>query len=210
MRCASPPKVEPSFRVRIKLNSDEAIRRFDKIRQRGLQLSKAEIIETCRVLERDGKLENALFMIDIELLTSIQALHDQKIGEREFLGEAVMEFEKLLLPIRGLLCETRLAMQARQEIPKGLHLRAHVLAVQLHERSRALFRMRQTMRNEAAQARAAHTKAEEKGVWKWMGRIWFLGRTRKVRVVQEHHEREHLFTGIAWRRGEGCRCLDYY
>lgn len=210
----SYPKVE-SFRVRIKLNSEEAIWRFIRSRQ-VLHLRKQQIIDIGRQAEQDGQLENALDVVDLEILISIIALRAYGVGERKDLGEAVLTFEELLSQAKDLLDRTQQAIHSHRGIPPGFHQRAKSLASKLQESTKLLLRMREAIREEARTVAVTGAKVDSEDLpWhSWMARLWGTMRRRNSpsgeRVAsEEHHEREHLFTGNGWANRRRCACLDY-
>ena len=202
------PHKAPSFRIRTKLNSEEATRRLIKIRQ-GLELPKQQVIDLCRVVERDGKLEEQLGAMDRELDLTVDMLEGCYVGEREYLGNAVLVLEELLCKIKNLLLQVALAAYSGQGIPDGCALRARGLADQLKKLRKVLIKVREAVREEFCSHVATVTAGST-----WLAKIWGPKRISKSAIgdgicVEEHWEREHLFTGIAWRHRQRCTCLDY-
>ncbi|OAP55843.1 hypothetical protein AYL99_09995 [Fonsecaea erecta] len=224
---ATPKIAPPAFRVRTKLNSEEAVRRLHKIRD-SLQMTKEEIVDVCRMVERDGRLQGALFKTDAELLVTILAVRTYNVGEREYLGTAVLTFERLMARTRALFLKAHPAVRTYQgSTPSELHFLASTLADELYNSMATLTNVRERVRNEVYPDLAA--KVEVQISWsKWVCLLYTRrnnGREMKaergggcgggggngiIRVAEEHHEREHLFTanGMAYNGGR-CRCLDY-
>ena len=201
---------ERSFRVRIKLNAKEAIYRFIKIRG-GLGLPNKHITQLCRMVEKDGQLEGQLRVTAREISSTIRTLEKNRVGEREYLGHAVLEFERLLSEIKSLLWQVDMATKNQQNIPSGFYLRAAGLANQLRGERKLLSRLRVVLRTENGIPQAAATKC---AVPMWMEKIWVFARISKFMnsgkvSVEEHHQRKHLFTGDKWRQSSRCNCLDY-
>ncbi|KIW25951.1 uncharacterized protein PV07_09085 [Cladophialophora immunda] len=215
----STPKIAtPSFRIRTKLNSDEAVRRLHKIRT-SLQMTKQEIVDICRTVEQDGQLQGALFKADTELLVTILAVRTYHVGEREYIGAAVLTFERLMARTRALFLKAHPAVRTyRGSTPSELHFLARMLAEEIHKSMAILTSVREKVRNEVYPDVAATVEVQIS--WrKWVcllhgRRLHGRGRRAEggnsVRRVQEHHEREHLFTGNGMAHNGGrCRCLDY-
>ncbi|KIX97367.1 uncharacterized protein Z520_06819 [Fonsecaea multimorphosa CBS 102226] len=211
-------RATPSFRIRTKLNSDEALRRLHKVRA-SLQMSKEEIVDICQMVEREGKLQRALFEADTELLVTILAVRTYHVGEREYIGTAVLTFESLMARTRALFLKAHPALRTwRGSTPSELHFLARTLAEEIHSSLVILTSVREKIRKEDYPDDTA--KVEVQISWtKWMclpcgrsnsGRGMKADSGNSIRRSEEHHEREHLFTGNGMAvNGGRCRCLDY-
>lgn len=191
-----------------KLNSKEAGRRFSRIRKDFVPLKK-RLIELCHQEGVDGMLQDDLSATEREILVSIQVLDEHRVGEREFLGTAVLTLEGILSKTKDLLLRVDLAQQTGQRLPHGFQLRVQGFVAELREGCMLLARMRCTVEEESRPAVAADG-AGGAGWTSWTFWRRLFGKSNNTRVVaEEHHEREHLFTGLGWRYREECRCLDY-
>ncbi|EXJ81850.1 hypothetical protein A1O1_07915 [Capronia coronata CBS 617.96] len=195
---------QESFRVKTKLNSEEAGRRFKKIQQ-NFTPSKERIMEVCKE-EMDTRLEGVCSATEMEISLSVQLLNEHYVGEREYLGSAVLTFEGIVSKTKDLLLRVELARQTGQRLPYGFGLRAQGLADQLRYGCRLLIDMRRRVEQESRMA-VEGTENERWTGWTGWARLW--GRGTRSPAMEEHHEREHLFTGLGWRKRQGCRCLDY-
>ncbi|EXJ70819.1 uncharacterized protein A1O5_05809 [Cladophialophora psammophila CBS 110553] len=216
---STPKKASQTFRVHTKLNSEEALRRFLKIRD-SLQMTKQEIVDICRMLEEDGQLQAALFKADTELLVTILAVRTYKVGEREYIGTAVLALEDLMSRTRTLFLKAHPAVRSyRGSTPSELHFLARTLAQEIHQSIKCLASMREQVRNEVYPDDAASVEVQTN--WRaWICQLYGGGSNsgrgmkaesgNSVQRAKEHHEREHLFTRNGWEHNGGrCRCLDY-
>ncbi|EXJ76889.1 hypothetical protein A1O3_10046 [Capronia epimyces CBS 606.96] len=194
--------VQETFRVKTKLNSEEAVRRFNTLRQEWA-LPMNRMIELCREEGVDKRLEEELEATMEDLSLSKQLLSEHCVGEREYLGTAVLKSEGMLSKTKDLLLRVDLAQRTRQRLPHGFHLRVQALTTQLGEGRRLLVSMRHKVEEESHQTAAGEGAGSARGT----GWAYLSGNTKGV--AEEHHEREHLFTGLGWRQPQRCRCLDY-
>ncbi|KAL2397853.1 hypothetical protein ABEF93_005662 [Exophiala dermatitidis] len=183
---------DPSaFKIKTKLNSDEAARRFNKIRG-GLIHARNRITGLCLGSEAK-RLKVELLQTEADLTSIIGLLGRHCVGEREYLGSAVLTFERILSNTTDLLLRVDLARQTGQNTPHGFSTRAEGLVEQLREGCKLLAKMEENL----------NVGAETRG----KSRSFFSGWSEDV--LQEHHDREHLFTGLGWKEPERCDCLDY-
>lgn len=195
-----------TFAVKIRLNADEAIRRFHGVR-RGLCFSKVQIIKLCRMLEKDGRLEQQLGRADLQILSCLQILGDHPVGEREYLGTAVLVLEGLLGKTRDLLVGVHLATRNGQDVPSGFYLKAQCLVQDFEDKVKVLVQMRKAILREFDNSRFEKASAKKgylSGFLKW------FQRPKKDGVDErEHNQREHIFSGYLWQFEGECKCLDY-
>ncbi|KAL2434003.1 hypothetical protein ABEF95_013294 [Exophiala dermatitidis] len=192
MECIRRRKMAPdpsAFKVKTKLNSDEAARRSNKTRG-GLIHARDRITGLCLGFEAK-RLEVELLQTEADLTSIIGLLGRHRVGEREYLGRAVLTFERILSNTTDLLLRVDLARHTGQNTPHGFSTRAEGLVEQLQKGRRLLAKMEENV--------AAETRGKD--------RSFFSGWSEDV--LQEHHDREHLFTGLGWKEPERCHCLDY-
>lgn len=209
-RLFTPPPTppSPSFRIRIKLTSAEATRRLRKIRT-GLGLSKRRVTKICRAIKGDGTLQQQLYHAKKELSASIRLLEASHVGEREYLGSTILLFEALLRQTKQLLARVNNTMRTVEGVPSLCGVLAGDLARQIREARAILGQMRQSIREETKLSLDV-AKIERPGMWvmRWF-RALVRGKAQGRGRKEDHHDREHLFTGHAYLVREGCRCLDY-
>lgn len=196
-----------TFAVRIRLNGNEAIRRLGGIR-RGLHFPRSRIIKLCRLLEKDGKLEQQLHQTNVQIHGSVQILKECNVGEREDLGTAVLVLEHLVAKTQDLLQEVQQAAQSGYDIPSGFYLRADSLVHDFERELKFLTKVRKAIQIEPEPqlAKVCHRK---RGLFAWVRRLFVWTEPVVVRQRVEHHQREHIFSGYTWEVERRCKCLNY-
>lgn len=196
-----------TFAVRIRLNGNEAIRRLGGIR-RGLHFPRSRIIKLCRMLEKDGKLEQQLQQTNVQIHGSVQILKECNVGEREDLGTAVLVLEHLVAKTQDLLQGVQQAAQSGYGIPSGFYLRADSLVHDFERELKFLTKVRKAIQTESG-SQLAKVSHYRRGFFAWVRRLFLWPEPVVVQQRVEHHQREHIFSGYTWEVERRCKCLDY-
>ena len=166
----------------------------------------------CQVMEPSGRLGLALRKANEHLLIAMVALRAHSVGERQYMGDAVMLYEELskqLFQILGRATPYQHKYRSRWRL---LSLQANGLADHIGWSFAVLDEMRKQLNNDTDAARFRQVQSSTWTAWfvDWMCVLTQRKRTSENggrKQLQDHHEREHLFTN---KTPVGtCTCLDY-
>ena len=139
----------PSFSVRIRVDSNEALRRLQHQFDRRSFPPQRRLSSLVAPADPDGLLWEALGGFEDDVAAAFDELQCMYVGERTYLAEGVLGVEEVFPKIRQLLKDLDKAYEARY-IPEGLFLRAARLVAKVEGTRDVLEDMRTMLAKELA------------------------------------------------------------
>ncbi len=150
----SKTSVGMTFHVRIKIDSNEAVRRLRSL-QKKMGYFRSYATALTRMVDLDGQLENELLLADNQILTTIELLCLADVEEREYVADGVLVVEAGFTKLRTLLRQVNKSIEQELPVPAGCYLQASALARGIYLDRAVLFRLRRAFEEEFDQSKPA-------------------------------------------------------
>ena len=192
--------VEGTFRITIKMDSEEAAHRL-RIIPRKIGFSRATIARLLQAVEHDNRLQKEWTLVDQQIQATIELLETAYVGERDWLAGPILQLDVEVLRLRDLLRSINKSLQCGQIPSARDHLRAKLQAQDLKAKSMVLPELQSTFIREVV------GPERRRGLLAWLAdklmaiAAWFHVSPKTAPVVR-HEDTEHTYPGH-------CRCREY-
>jgi hypothetical protein len=140
---------EDTFRVRIKLDSEETVRRLRRLPKK-LGFSRKYIIYLIQKVDKDGDLRNELIFAERQIVSTVELLETAEVNEREYLAEAVLDIEAVFRRLKQLLMLLDKCLEVWGHAQPGCYLRASYLIQELRSKKMCFQKLRDAFKREFA------------------------------------------------------------